>query len=140
MSKGTKAIVTMVGRMGDDINVRQNNGRKIGSLRLAVTDGFGEHETTSWFDVVVFDEKKVEVLEKYTAKGSRVMVTGILRVRQWTDKNDNKRYTTEVVVNFEGSVELMDSKDERPDKGSSRPPARAAAPAFDTDFDNDVPF
>jgi single-strand DNA-binding protein len=148
MSKGTKAIAILIGRMGDEVKVRQGGGHDIGSLRLACTSGYGDKETTSWFDVVVFDDKKVKVLKDYTRKGSRVMVSGELRVRKWQDKDGNDRYTTEVVVSFDGSIELLDSKAETEAAGgstrnqSSRPQQeqRAAPAGFGDDLDDDVPF
>lgn len=145
MSKGTKAHGMILGRMGADLEVRTlNSGKKVGSLRLACTDGYGDHETTSWFDVVVFDERKIEVLEKYTGKGSRVMAIGTLRVRKWKDKDGHDRWATELVVAFDGSIELMDSKDDAQKMGNVRDdkPASKAKPksAFDSDFDDDVPF
>lgn len=146
MSKGTKAIAILVGRMGDAVKVRTTQqGKKIGSVRLACSSGYGDNESTSWFDVVVFDEKKVEVLEKYAGKGSRIMVSGELRVRKWT-KDNVDHWSTEVIVSFEGSLELMDSKEDRPDTPARAAPksqAQEKAPAFgafDTDLDDDVPF
>lgn len=145
MSKGTKALAILVGRMGDAVKVRTTQqGKKIGSVRLACSSGYGDNETTSWFDVVVFDEKKTEVLEKYAGKGSRIMVAGELRVRKWT-KDNVDHWSTEVVVSFEGSLELMDTKDERPQQqtraSSSRSnPLPRTAPAFGDDLDDDVPY
>lgn len=145
MSKGTKALAVIVGRMGDAVKVRTTQGgKKVGSVRLACASGYGDNETTSWFDVVVFDEKKVEVLEKFAGKGSRIFVQGELRVRKWT-KDGTDHWSTEVIVSFEGSLELMDSKDDKP-QGQTRsqsPPAqqqRQQAPSFGDDLDDDVPF
>jgi len=145
MSKGTKALAIIVGRLGHAIKIRKgNNDKKIGQLRLACTDGYGDNENTSWFDVVIFDEKKVEVLEKYTEKGSRVMVTGLLRVRKWVDKEGGDRWSTEIVVSFDGSIELMDSKADSPKQDRAepraRPTERAQPPAFGGDLDDEVPF
>lgn len=144
MTKGTKAHAVIVGRMGADATMRTTSaGRKIANFRLACVDGYGEHEQTSWFDVVVFDEKKAEVVEKYTGKGSRVMAIGTLRVRKWQDQSGGDRYTTELVVNFDGSIELMDSKDEAQHKGTVRdraPDKPQPTSAFDPNLDDDVPF
>jgi single-strand DNA-binding protein len=148
MSKGTKCITTIVGRMGDAVKVRtSNSGKKIGSVRLAVTSGYGDNELTSWFDAVVFDEKKVEVLEKYTQKGSRILVIGEQRVRKW-QKDGQDRYSNEVIVSFEGSLELMDSKSEssgggQSSSGQSTRSGRSDPPPMGGgfgDLDDDVPF
>ena len=144
MSKGTKALAVLVGRMGDNIKVRTTQGgKKVGSVRLACASGYGDNETTSWFDVVIFDEKKIEVVEKYARKGSRIFVQGELRVRKWT-KDNVDHWSTEVIVSFEGSLELMDSKDDKPadSETRSRPQEKSSspAPAFGDDLDDDVPF
>ncbi|MNH43965.1 Single-stranded DNA-binding protein [compost metagenome] len=80
-------------------------------------------------------------------KGSQVYVEGALRTRKW-EKDGEDRYTTEVVVDLSGTLQLLGS---RPETGSDEPPRPARelrqpsqpAPQSDPDsddFDSDIPF
>ena len=54
-------------------------------------------EATNWHRVVLWG-KRAELADEYLKKGSPLHVEGELRNRSWTDKDGNKRYTTEVVA------------------------------------------
>lgn len=99
MAKGTINKVMILGRLGNDPEVRTTqNGTTVASLSIATNDGIGENITTEWHRVVVFG-KSAEVIQKYTSKGSQLFVEGRLRTNKWQDKNGNTQYTTEVIAN-----------------------------------------
>ena len=93
----------LVGNLGADPELRYTtSGKPVGDLRIATsrrfTNGAGEkQEDTQWHRVVVWG-KQAESCQKYLSKGRQVYVEGRLQTRQWTDKDGNKRYTTEVVA------------------------------------------
>lgn len=66
---------------------------------LAVERDFGEkgNKETDFIDCLAW-RKTAEFIDKYFQKGSMAIVHGRLQVRSWTDENDNKRKSTEVVV------------------------------------------
>jgi single-strand DNA-binding protein len=97
--------VILVGRMGKDPVVRSTEKTKIANVTLATSDYKGEAE---WHNVVAFG-KTAEIVESYTRKGSQIGVEGRLQTRQWTNKEGQERYTTEVVVD---RLELLSSKRE----------------------------
>jgi len=74
--------------------------------------------------------KTAELAAEYTGKGSQVGIEGRLQTRQW-EKNGQKQYTTEVVVD---RIEFLDSKQ----KGDE-PPVSREAPGDNVDPD-DIPF
>jgi single-strand DNA-binding protein len=74
-------------------------------------------ERTEWHRITIFGGV-VGVIEKYTKKGSRIAITGKLRTRPWEDTNGLKHHTTEIIVDFDGRIELLD-----------RPPNLDSAPA-----------
>ncbi|MCY1264139.1 Single-stranded DNA-binding protein [compost metagenome] len=86
-----------------------------------------------------------EVAGEYLRKGSQVYLEGTLRTRKWQDKEGLDRYTTEVVVDINGNLQLLGG---RPDAGSNsaprepqQPPQPAPQAAPDGDaFDPDIPF
>lgn len=63
-------------------------------------------EQTEWHRVVLFG-KLAEVASEYLRKGSRVYIEGQLRTRKWTDQSGVEKYTTEVVVNVGGTMQML---------------------------------
>jgi len=90
-------------------------------------------ERTEWHRVAFFG-KVAEVLEQYPHKGSRIYAEGKLRTPKWQDQNGQDRYTTEVVVDARGSMQILDAAPPRSPRlhppSHSRPSAspRAARP------------
>ncbi len=95
--------VQLIGRLGDKIEVKTlESGRKLGKINLATNETYrnqqGEKVTeTTWHNLVIWG-KQVEILEKYTDKGSELAVEGKISNRDYTDKDGNERYITEIVV------------------------------------------
>ena len=96
--------VILVGRLGADPEVRYTQkGTPVANMRMATnrnyTDSSGEkHEETEWHRIVVFGNQ-AENCGKYLSKGRQIYVEGRLQTREWTDNDNNQRYTTEVVAN-----------------------------------------
>ena len=66
-------------------------------------------ECTEWHRVVIFNERLVEVVEKYVKKGSKLYIEGALQTRKWTDNQGQERYSTEVVLQrFRGELTMLD--------------------------------
>ncbi len=101
----------LLGRMTKDPEIRRTNGgTAVTSFTLAVDRDFktnGEKETD--FIEVVAWRNTAEFVSKYFSKGRMAIVEGRLQIRDWTDKNGNKRRTAEVVAN---NVYFGDSKRE----------------------------
>jgi single-strand DNA-binding protein len=95
----------LVGNLGRDAEIRNTGGgTTIANLRLATTtyrrDGTdGEwQDITEWHSVVAFG-KTAEIMEKWGKKGKMLYIEGRLQTREYTDKDGNKRWSTEVVAN-----------------------------------------
>jgi len=108
--------VILVGNLGRDPEIRStNDGMRIANLRLATSESWrdrnsGERkERTEWHSVVIFNERLVEIAEKYLRKGSKIFVEGALQTRKWQDNQGQDRYTTEVVLQrFRGELTMLD--------------------------------
>lgn len=93
--------VILCGRLGRDAELRYTQGGdSVATLNLATSERWknksGEtQERTEWSRVVIWG-KSAETLSEYLTKGKQVLVEGKLQTRQWSDKDGNKRYTTEV--------------------------------------------
>ncbi|PKB89382.1 hypothetical protein A8A01_14765 [Ewingella americana] len=80
-----------------------------------------KREETEWHRISVFG-KLAEVVEKYLMKGTQVYIEGNLKTRKWVDNDNVERYTTEIVIRFGGTMQIL-SGGRRPDNGQP-PPAQ----------------
>ncbi|EAZ57589.1 single-stranded DNA-binding protein [Pseudomonas aeruginosa 2192] len=91
----------------------------------------------------------VEIAAQYLRKGSQVYIEGSLRTRKWQGQDGQDHYSTEVVVDINGNMQLLGGKPEQ--AGQSRGPGREPPPrptthhqpqpATDYDsYDDDIPF
>ncbi|MBV9964629.1 MAG: single-stranded DNA-binding protein [Alphaproteobacteria bacterium] len=113
---GSVNKVILVGNLGRDPEIRStNDGTRIANLNLATSESWrdrtsGERkERTEWHRIVIFNERLVEIAEKYLRKGSKLYVEGALQTRKWTDQQGQERYSTEVVLQrFRGELTMLD--------------------------------
>ncbi len=150
---GSVNKVILLGNVGRDPEVKSfPNGGMIASFSLATSERWtdkqsGEKkERTEWHTVVARSEGLVRVVENYVRKGSKVFVEGQLQTREWTDKDGQKRYSTEVVLTpFGGSLTLLSDPpgQERGGKRATREERSdhvTGARTFAADLDDDIPF
>jgi len=95
--------VILIGNLGKDPEVRHlENGTAVANFSMATSESYkdrnsGERKTiTEWHNIVLW-RGLAEVAEKYLKKGDQVYIEGKLRTRSWEDKDNNTRYTTEIV-------------------------------------------
>ena len=97
--------VILLGNVGRDPDVRYpSQGQIVATFPLATSDrayrtqaGTQVPERTEWHNIVMWG-RNAEVAEKYVKKGNRLYIEGRLRTRNWEDKNNIKRYITEIYV------------------------------------------
>ena len=113
---GSVNKVILVGNLGRDPEIRSTqDGTKVANLSLATSENWRDKNTgerkerTEWHRVVVFNERLVDVIEKYVKKGSKLYIEGALQTRKWTDNTGAEKYTTEVVLQrFRGELTMLD--------------------------------
>ena len=155
---GSVNKVILVGNLGNDPEVRSfQNGGRVANFSLATGERWRDRETgeqrerTEWHRISVYDDKLVEVAEKYLRKGRKIYLEGELQTRKWTDQSGQDRYTTEVVLRrFRGQMTMLGSRGEEGgfagESSDDRSPSQGAAPAAPApaggtdDFDDDIPF
>lgn len=167
MARGINKVI-LIGNVGGDPETRYlPNGNAVTNLTLATSDSWRDKQTgqmqerTEWHRVTFFG-KIAEIAGQYLRKGSKIYIEGRLQTREW-EKDGVKRYTTEIIVDIGGSMQMLDSRGDN--EGGSRPapaprpqqqaqaqgqpqqqrPAPSvqhdAQPAPDYDsFDDDIPF
>jgi single-strand DNA-binding protein len=147
---GSVNKVILVGNLGKDPEVRRmTSGDPIVNLSVATSESWrdkasGERkEKTEWHRVVIFNKNLADVAEKYLRKGSKVYLEGALQTRKWTDKDGAEKYSTEVVLqNFNGTLVMLDGRNEGGGGGSRERMGASEAPAaFQRDeMDDEIPF
>jgi single-strand DNA-binding protein len=117
---GSVNKVILIGNLGRDPEIRSTqDGTKVANLSIATSESWrdkssGERrEKTEWHRVVIFNERLVDVAERFLKKGSKVYLEGQLQTRKWTDQSGAEKYTTEVVLQrFRGELTMLDGKGE----------------------------
>jgi single-strand DNA-binding protein len=164
-SRGVNKVI-LVGNLGQDPEVRyMPNGGAVANLTLATSETWRDKQTgemkeqTEWHRVVLFG-KLAEVAGEYLRKGSQVYIEGQLRTRKWQDQSGQERYTTEIVVNVGGTMQMLGGRTgatgqtgassgagqpQQPQAGGNTPgysgnsaPAPSNEPPMD--FSDDIPF
>lgn len=134
--------VQLIGRLTRDPEVRYTSGQNqtaVARFSVAVNDGYGENERTSYINIVVFG-RAAENCEKYLAKGRQVGITGRIQTGSY-EKDGRTIYTTDVVasrVEFLGGGEAA-----KADNTTSNEPAEPTQDEMPTGFqqlDDDIPF
>ena len=158
---GSVNKVILVGNLGADPEIRHTqDGRPIANLRVATSENWrdkatGERrEKTEWHRVVIFNEDLAKIAEQYLKKGSKVYLEGSLQTRKWEDQQGQERYTTEIVLQFNGQLTMLDGRRDGAegearnggDFGRSGPFAGKGAAgggkgaSFDKELDDEIPF
>ncbi len=110
--------VIIIGNLGQDPEVRyMPNGNAVTNVSIATNESWTDKTTNQKqerveFHRVVFFGKLAEIAGQYLRKGSKVYVEGKLRTRKWQGQDGQDRYTTEIVVDIGGTMQMLDSKNE----------------------------
>ena len=143
--------IVLMGRLTRDPELRRTQaGIAVTSFSLAVDRDFQSRDSgekqTDFIDIVAW-RNTAEFVSKYFTKGRMAVVSGRLQLRDWTDKEGNKRRSAEVVAD---NVYFGDSKRDgaNPSTGSSYGTSYGSgydAPAISADFseaedDGELPF
>ncbi|MBV7315262.1 single-stranded DNA-binding protein [Shewanella sp. NIFS-20-20] len=110
-SRGVNKVI-LVGNLGQDPEVRyMPNGNAVANITVATSESWKDQqgqqqERTEWHRVVFFG-KLAEIAGEYLRKGSQVYVEGKLQTRKWKDQSGQDRYSTEIVVDQGGSMQML---------------------------------
>ena len=132
---------SVIGRMTRDLDERAfaytQNGKARLNISIAVNDGYGDNQYTSYFDVVVWG-KTAENIKPYLGKGKQICINGRLRQDRW---ESNGQKNSRVVIVAE-TVQLLGGRD---NGQQSAPQAQQPAGDYQSagsgdDFPEDIPF
>lgn len=115
MARGVNKVI-LIGNLGQDPETRYTpNGNAVVNLSLATDESYKDRQTgqmvpkTEWHRIVMFG-KIAEIAGQYLRKGSKVYIEGKLQTRKWQGQDGQDRYTTEVVVDINGQMQMLDSR------------------------------
>ena len=131
--------IILMGRLTRDPELRRTQGgTAVANFSLAVDRDFKDKQTgektTDFIDIVAW-RSSAEFVSRYFAKGRMAVVEGRLQLRDWTDRDGNKRRTAEVLAEH---VYFGDSKPKAQEGDAGRPP-EGFVPDFG-DEDGELPF
>lgn len=143
--------ISIMGRLSSDPQLRRTaSGKAVASFSVACERDFKNQQTgekeVDFIECVAWGGT-AEMVEKYFHKGQMAVATGRLQLRDWTDKNGQKRRTSEILVNsiyFCGSKESGAQASSGADNGYSTPAYQSPPPAANfvelEDDDAQLPF
>jgi len=158
---GSVNKVILVGNLGRDPEIRSTqDGTRVANLSVATSETWRDRNTserrerTEWHRVVVFNDRLVDVCERFLKKGSKIYLEGQLQTRKWQDQSGQDRYTTEVVLQkFRGELTMLDTRgggggdsDSASDSGSSAGSGAGSGGSYGAgqrsggDLDDEIPF
>lgn len=116
--------VILVGNVGVDPEVRTTeSGVKVARVRLATTERVFDRQTneakeyTEWHTVVLW-RSLADVVDRYVRKGSQLYIEGSIRTREWTDRENQKRFSTEIVAN---DMKMLGRRSDNGQQGGGQP-------------------
>lgn len=149
MAKTVNKVI-LVGNVGKDPEIKvASTGNAIATFSLATTDRSKDQtgnwtDRTEWHSLVAF-QRTAEIIRDYVKKGSKLYIEGRIQTRSWDDKDGQKKYRTEIIVNDLVLLSGRGDGDSSGPRSSSsydqRPPAHADDVVQSTEItDDDIPF
>lgn len=151
--------VILVGNLGKDPELRYTaSGTAVANFSLATTERYKDRdgnsqEKTEWHNIVVW-RQLAEICGKYLTKGKQIYIEGKIQTRSYDDRDGNKRYITEIVVDqmqmlgragddnsgggSSGGYQRREQRQERPTSNSRPQQNQYEEPPFNPD--DDIPF
>jgi len=117
--KGVNKVI-LIGNLGRDPEVQTlEGGTVVAKFPLATTESYKDregvrHDQTEWHNIVAW-RQLAEICGKFMHKGSMVYVEGKLKTTSWTDKDNNKRYRTDIVAD---TISMLDKRSDSPNGGT----------------------
>lgn len=108
--------VLLIGNLGKDTDLRTlENGSIVATFPLATSEAYRDREgnkvdKTEWHNIVIWKRGLAELAKKYLQKGAKVYIEGKISYRSWVDKEGNKRFNTEIIVD---NIILLDKQSDR---------------------------
>ena len=128
--------LTIAGVLGKDPELKQIGQDQV--LSFTVADSQGKEKPTLWWNCQMWG-KRAMTLQQYMAKGQKVTVSGSIQMREYTDKDGNKKTAMDVRVNDVALQGGGEQQARQTAPAQQQAPSRPASRGFE-DMDDDIPF
>ena len=152
--KGVNKVI-LLGRLGNDPEMKHTHGgQAIANITLATSEAWKDKNTgqmqekTEWHRIVIFG-KLAEIAGQYLKKGSQAYFEGKLQTRKWQDQSGQDRYSTEVVIDINGQMQMLGNAQPQAQQQNNQPhqssndqanqPQGRAQESIEQ-IDSDIPF
>ena len=124
-------LAILMGRLTKDPDISTSqNGTQIARYTIAI-DRIGKDQGADFISCVAFN-KSAEFADKYLKKGTKIAIEGMIRTGSYTNKDGQKVYTTDVIVNRQEFAESKgEAKETKPEDGFMSIPGG---------IDDEIPF
>jgi len=127
------AAVQLMGHLGRDAELKTTgSGMEILRFSIAVTTGYGDKKSTSWYECALFG-KRAATLSSMLTKGKAVLIHGEPQIRKWTSESGKSGVSVDVKV---AELAFVGGRD---DERGERAPT-PAEPEQATDDNGEIPF
>jgi single-strand DNA-binding protein len=142
--------ILLIGHLGKDPEIRYTpDGSPVASFSLATSENWTDksgsrQEHTEWHNIIAWN-RLADLAKRFLSKGRQVYVEGRLRSRDWTNRDGNKRRTTEVIAT---QIVLLGSRQQQGMDAGVQPMESAVRANTEPDqvfgdagiTDSDIPF
>lgn len=128
--------VTILGKLGGDVELKDVNGTALAKFSVAQNVGFGDKKSVNWFSVSIWGGQAKSNFVDYLKKGQMVQVVGELSTREYNGKTymEVRSYS----CNLAGSPQ--DCQRQAPQQAQPKPQAQPTAGGGTSDLEDDLPF
>lgn len=132
-------VLTVVGNLGKDCEVRQAGSTTVCNFSVAFTSGVGDRQETHWLRCALWGKRAESRLTDYLVKGQKVAVSGELSTRDYEGKTYLECRVNDVTLcGDKGSVQSAPQP--APSQPKQMPAPSGSMPEPIDDFEDDIPF
>ena len=134
------ATITVLGKLGKDVEVKSVNGTTLAKFSIAENVGFGDKQVTIWYDVSLWGKQAESKLIDYLNKGTQVHVSGEFSQREYNGKqyNEIRVYDLKLCGGKQEAQPQQSQPPQQPKPTYAKNPQ--AQPKPQADLDSDLPF
>ena len=129
--------VTILGKLGSDVELKDVNGTALAKFSVAQNVGFGDKKSVNWFSVSIWGGQAKSNFVDYLKKGQMVQVVGELSTREYNGKTymEVRSYSCNLAGSPQGG-----QQQQAPQQAQPKPQAQPTAGGGTSDLDDDLPF
>ena len=132
--------VTILGKLGGDVELKDVNGTALAKFSVAQNVGFGDKKSVNWFNVSIWGGQAKSNFVDYLKKGQMVQVVGELSTREYNGKTymEVRSYSCNLAGSPQGGQQQSQSTQQAQPKPQAQ--AQPTAGGGTSDLDDDLPF